>query len=113
MHTGTRDALRAPGLGLGNTFAVETGFELGQVVSRMLFNLYMVCVIREVMPKINCLGIDFLVYSQWCFERNRLADTGRGRSTMDSLGAADVALMSDDAGKLQRMITAAHLAFQR
>ena len=57
--TDTRYAVRAPGLGLGDTFGVETGFKQGDVISPMLFNLYMDCVIREVMPKIKSLGISF------------------------------------------------------
>jgi hypothetical protein len=59
MHTATRYVVRAPGLGLGDSFAVETGFKQGDVISPMLFNLYMDCVIRDVMPTIKSLGISF------------------------------------------------------
>jgi hypothetical protein len=42
MHPGTRYVVRAPGIGLGDSFAVETGFKQdGDVISPMLFNLYM------------------------------------------------------------------------
>jgi hypothetical protein len=50
MHHGTTCTVRAPGLGLGEQFAVETGFKQGDVISPMLFNLYMDSVVRDVMP---------------------------------------------------------------
>ncbi len=59
VHTDTRYVVRAPGLGLGKTFAVKTGFKQGDVISPMLYDLYLDCVIRDVMPTIKALGITF------------------------------------------------------
>ncbi len=59
MHTDTRYGVRAPAIGLGGTVAVDTGFKQGDVISPMLFNLYMDCVIRDVLPIIKSLGITF------------------------------------------------------
>jgi hypothetical protein len=59
MLTSTGYVVRAPRIGLGESFAVETGFKLGDDISPMLFNLYMDCVMRDVMPTIKSLDITF------------------------------------------------------
>ena len=113
MHTETRYAVRAPGLGIGDTFSVETGFKQGDVISPMLFNLYMDCVIREVMPKIKSLGITFRYVINGALHETDSRVLGEEDLLWILLYADDIALMSDDANKLQRMVTALHLAFQR
>ena len=113
MHTDTKYAVRAPGLGIGDTFSVETGFKQGDVISPMLFNLYMDCVIREVMPKIKSLGITFRYAINGALHETDSRVLGEEDLLWILLYADDIALMSDDADKLQRMVTALHLAFQR
>jgi hypothetical protein len=59
MHADTHYVVRAPGLGLGDSFAVDTGFKQGDVISPMLLNLYMECVIQDVMAVIKDSGVRF------------------------------------------------------
>jgi hypothetical protein len=59
MHTDTHYVVRAPGLGLGDSFAVESGFKQGAFMSPMLSNLYMDCAIRDVMSVIKDVGVRF------------------------------------------------------
>lgn len=86
-------------LGLGDFFAVETGFKQGDVLSPMLFHLYMDCVIREVMPNIRTLDTTFR-----CTTKGALHDTysvvlGQEGLLWNLLYADEIAhaLMSDDA----------------
>jgi hypothetical protein len=113
MHTNTRYVVRAPRLGLGDTFGVETGFKQGDVISPMLFNLYMDCVIREVMPKIKSLGITFRYAINGALHETDSRVLSEEDLLWILLYADDIALLSDDPDKLQRMVTALHLAFQR
>ncbi len=59
MHTDTGYVARAPGIGLGENFAVETGFKQGDAISPMLVIVYIDSVIRDVIPTITFLGITF------------------------------------------------------
>jgi hypothetical protein len=91
---------RAPGLGLGETFAVETGFKQGDVISPMLFNLYMVCVIRDVMPIIKSLGITFRYTINGALHELDSRILGEEELLWILLYADDIALLTDDPGKL-------------
>jgi hypothetical protein len=113
MHTDTRYVVRAPGIGLGETFAVETGFKQGDVISPMLFNLYMDCVIRDVMPIIKSLGIAFRYTINGALHEKDHKTLGEEDLLWILLYADDIALMSDDPDKLRDMVTALDSAFQR
>jgi hypothetical protein len=113
MHTDTRYVVRAPGLGLGETFAVETGFKQGDVISPMLFNLYMDCVIRDVMPTIKSLGITFRYTINGALHELDSKMLGEEELLWILLYADDIALLSDDPEKLRDMVTALDLAFRR
>jgi hypothetical protein len=113
MHHGTTCTVRAPGLGLGEQFAVETGFKQGDVISPMLFNLYMDSVVRDVMPIIRQRGIKL----QYNFN-GRLEEIVHGKVTHEDLVwillyADDIALMAEDLADLQFMLTELDAAFKR
>ncbi len=110
MHTDTRYAVRVPGLGLGDTFTVETGIKPGDVISPVLFDLYMDCVIREVMFKVKSLGRTFRYTINSALHETDSMVLGEEDLLRILLYADDIALMSDNADKLQSMVTALHLA---
>ena len=112
LHTDTRYVVRAPRIGLGEAFAVETGFKQGDVISPMLFNLYMDCVIRDVMPIIKSLRNNFRYINGALHEEDHKI-SGEEVLLWILLYADDIALMSDDPDKLRDMVTALDAAFQR
>jgi hypothetical protein len=111
MHTDTRYAVRAPGLGLGEAFADETGFKQGDVISPVLFNLYMDCAVRDVMPTIKSLGITFRSTINGALDELDSKILGEEELLWFESYADDIALLSDDTEKLR--ITALDLAFRR
>ncbi len=113
MHTATRYVVRSPGFGLGDSFAVETGFKQGDVILPMLFNLYMDGVIRDVMPTIKSLGISFRYTINGALHERGLKILGEEDLLWILLYADDIALMSDDPEELQDMVTALDSAFRR
>ncbi len=113
MHTDTRYVVRAPGLGLGETFAVKTGLKQGDVISPMLLNLYMDCVIRDVMPTFKSLGITLRYTINGALHELDSTILGEEELLWILLYADDIALLSDDPEKLRDMVTALDLAFRR
>jgi hypothetical protein len=113
MHTDTRYVVRAPGLGLGETFAVETGFKQGDSISPMLFNLHMHCVIRDVMLTIKSLGVTFRYTINGALHKLDSIMLGEEELSWILLYADDIALLADDPEKQRDMATALDLAFRR
>jgi hypothetical protein len=112
MHQGTTCSVCAPGLGLGERFAVETGFKQGDAISPMLFNLYMDSVVRDVMPVIRQRGIKI----RYNF-KGRLGEMGSGVITHEDLVwillyADDIALLAQDLADLHIMLTELDTAFK-
>ncbi len=64
MQSHTCCSVRLAGLGLDAQFTIynETGFELGNTISPMLFNLYLDSVIQTTLPQLQELGIQ-VVYN--------------------------------------------------
>jgi hypothetical protein len=71
VHTDTRYVVRAPGLGLGSTFAVETGFKQGDVFSSMLsmYSTYVGLCHQGCHAYHQVLGDNVSIHHQWCFAR--------------------------------------------
>jgi hypothetical protein len=93
-------------LGLAcETFAVEMGFKQGDVISPMLFNFYMDCVIRDVMPIIKSLGMTFGYTINGALHEEDHKISGEEVLLWILLYADDIALMSDDPDKLRSMVT--------
>ena len=57
MHLHTCCSVRVPGMGLGDLFAIETGFKQGDSISPMLFNLYLDSVLAVILPQLRALGV--------------------------------------------------------
>jgi hypothetical protein len=79
----------------------------------MLFNVYMDCGTRDVMPTIKSLGISFRYTINGALHEQDSKISGEEDLLWILLYADDIALMSDDPKKLQDIVTALDSAFRR
>jgi hypothetical protein len=112
MHMHTCCSVRVPGMGLGDMFAIETGFKQGDSISPMLFNLYLDSVLTVILPRLRALGVRVVYNVGGVLHDRPLHSLTSTEFVYLLLYADDMALLSESLTDLQCMVETVHNQFQ-